>query len=176
MPRSLFAISDDLLALADLMTETGGEIPEGEVGAALEKYFNDLGEERDQKLDAYGWVIRELEARGEARQAEAARLNVLAASDAGASKRLKDRLKYFMDGQAVTKIETDHFKFAVQKNGGKAPLDIPDTWHENPACAPERYHKISVSLNKDLIREDLEAGEVVPSCEIAEKGTHLRIR
>lgn len=174
--RSLFQIGEGLRELADLLTETDGEIPDGEVGAALESFFDQLIEDREEKLNSYGWLIREIESRAEARRNEVNRLGALMDADYNAVKRLKERLKYFMDGQAVTKIETDHFKFAIQKNGGALPLVYPDAWDYDPAEAPEAFQKRVIQLDKEAIREAIRNDEETHGATLAERASHLRIR
>lgn len=202
--RTLFQISDDLFALEAILAEVGGEITDDEAGAALEKFFDELGAERDAKIDNYCALIRELEARAEAREAEAKRLTALAGSDANSAKRLKNRLLVFFEIQEISKLDTARFRVAVQKNGGALPLIFPEEWEREPARAPERYHKQTIALNKTLLREDaeftqseikklkadVEAGKITPEqaanmlhvaeftnkVRLGERGTHLRIR
>jgi hypothetical protein len=186
--RSLFSISADLLALEEMLSETGGEITDDEAGVALDKFFDELGEERDAKIDNYAALIRQFEAKAEARQAEAYRLQQLAATDANNAKRLKARLQAFFELHGIKKLETARFKLSVQANGGKAPLIVPEQWEREPASAPERYHKVTVSLDRDMIRGDLEAvfdsddaraeAEKLmdAGCSIAPRGSHLRVK
>lgn len=174
--RSLFQISDDLLALSDLLSDVGGEITDDEAGAALEKFFDELGEERDAKIDNYCALIRELEAHAEARWAEARRIRELSEADERNAERLKNRLKAFLDIQGIAKLETLRFKLSVQKNGGKARLIVPEQWEDEPSSAPERFHRRVIQLDKTAIREAIEAGEEIDGCAIAERGGYIRIR
>jgi hypothetical protein len=80
-PRTLFTISADLLALADLLAETGGDITEADADAAITAWFAELGTDRDTKIDHYCALIRELEARQEIRTQEARRLMARAQTD-----------------------------------------------------------------------------------------------
>ena len=77
--RRLFDIGDDLLALEELLSDAGGEIGDDEAGQALERWFDELGEERDAKIDGYCALIREFEARAEILENEAERMLALAA-------------------------------------------------------------------------------------------------
>jgi hypothetical protein len=51
--RTLFKISEDLTALAELLTDVDGDVSIEEQFDALEIWFDELGEERDQKIDNY---------------------------------------------------------------------------------------------------------------------------
>jgi len=97
-------------------------------------------------------------------------------TDENTIKRLKTALHYFMLERGVTKIETPLHKLTIANNGGKAPLIVPEEWQEDPASAPERYHRRVVKLDVEAIRADLLGGEEIPGCAIGERGTHLRIK
>lgn len=174
--RTLFRITEDLNALADMLTEAGGEISDDEQGSALESWFKELGEERDQKIDNYCALIEEMEARAAVRVSESERLANLAEADERAATRLKTRLREYLEGQGIAKLKTERFHLTVAKNGGKAPLTIPDQWRHDAATAPEQYHRRMIRLDVDAIRTDLESGQDVPGCRIEERGTHLRIK
>lgn len=170
MTRTLLDISDDLVALGDLLTEAGGDIDAGD--GALQAWFEQLGEERDEKLDNYCALIREMELRASVRMAELERLQLRVAVDQNAAKRLKDRLKLFLDIQGISKLETRRYKVGVQANGGKLPLEVTVAAEQ----LPERFQRVSVTVNSDAIRAAIEAGEAVQGCSIGERGTHVRIR
>lgn len=174
--RSLFDISTDLSALGEILAETGGEFTEDEIGQALERWFDELGTERDQKIDNYCALIREFEERAVARETEVTRLIALAGSDNNNAERLRRRLKLFFEIQGITRLETPRFRVSVQKNGGKAHLSVPEEWERNPASAPEQFHRRKIELDKDAIRTALEDGCEVDGCEIVPRGTHLRLR
>lgn len=174
--RTLFHITEDLDALADMLIESGGEISDDEQGSALEAWFQELGEERDQKIDNYCTLIEEMEGRAAVRISESERLANLAQADERAATRLKTRLRDYLEGQGIAKLKTDRFNLTVAQNGGKAPLTIPDQWRHDATTAPEQYHRRTIRLDVDAIRTDLESGQDVPGCRIEERGTHLRIR
>ena len=174
--RTLFRITEDLDALADMLTEAGGEISDDEQGSALEAWFQELGEERDHKIDNYCALIAEMEARAAVRVSESERLTHLAKAEERAATRLKTRLREFLEGQNIAKLKTERFNLTVARNGGKAPLTIPDQWRHDATTAPEQYHCRIIRLDVDAIRTDLESGQDVPGCRIEERGTHLRIK
>ncbi|NBW19767.1 MAG: hypothetical protein EBR82_68520, partial [Caulobacteraceae bacterium] len=107
--RTLFKITEDLNALADILTETGGEISDDEQGSALEAWWQELGEERDQKIDNYCAMIQELEARATTLAWESERLANLGDADHKAAARLKLRLREFLQEQGIEKLRTPRF-------------------------------------------------------------------
>lgn len=152
--RSLYEIGADLEALDGLLIDSDGEVGEGEASAALEKWFDDLGEERDEKIRRYYCaLIAVKEANSEACEAESRRLARTAAAEKNGAKRLKDRLKLFFEARGLKKLDLGIFKPNVRVNGGVAPLKFPEDWDRDPASAPEAFHKVEIALNTSSIRE-----------------------
>lgn len=172
---TLFEISDELAAIEELLTENDGDISDA-AGETLEAWFDQLTDARDAKIDDYCRLIATVTARANARTEELARLGALVDTDENTIKRLKTALHNFMLEQGITKLETPLHKLTIAKNGGKAPLVIPEAWRDDPASAPEQYHRPVIHLDTELIRADLAGGEEIPGCAIGERGTHLRIK
>jgi hypothetical protein len=61
--RTLFQISDDLHALAELLDESEGVIDNDLADAAVDQFLAELGAETDRKVDNYCALIKELEAK-----------------------------------------------------------------------------------------------------------------
>lgn len=81
MSRTLFDITDDLLALEELLSEVGGDVTDEQAEEAITEWFEELGEDRNSKLDGYVTLIAEFDARAEMRRREAARLQQRASVD-----------------------------------------------------------------------------------------------
>lgn len=174
--RTLYEITSDLLALEDLLMDVGGDVTEESAQQAIDSWLSGLGEERDNKLNGYCWLIREIESRAEVRKQEAARLTSLAGVDGNAVKRLKDRMKQFMELTRTQKIETEHFKIGVQANGGRQAVEIAPEIAANPSSLPEEFQKWTVSPDTDTIRTALETGQSLSFATLTPRGTHVRIR
>jgi len=168
MKRSLLDIGDDLRALDELMEECEGEI----VDEALEKWFSEIGAERDDKIDRYCFLIDDLTASAKRHKEDAATYAKWAATDENKAKRLKERLRDFFEAHGIAKLETAHYKPRVQNNGGVQPLDIDGGI--NPLDLPEDFQ--IVQANADAIREYLQSGEELEYARLLPRGTHLRIR
>jgi len=173
---TLFQIADEIAALHDLLTESAGEITEAETEAAIDQWFVDNEQALEKKVDGYCGLIREFEARSEAREIEAKRLMALAGSDANQAKRLKDRLKYFFEVCGIKKLETPRFRLSIQANGGQAPLVFPTEWENFPYNAPECFHKTEIRLDRTAIREAIRNDEETHGAFLGDRGTSLRIR
>lgn len=172
MNRTLFAISDDLLALDALLEELGGDVTEETTAAAIDDWLGTLGAERDQKLDNYAALIREIEARAEARKTEAHRLAELVRIDTNRAAVLKARLKNFFIVHDLKPIETARFKLSLVNNGGVLPLVV-----DLPADdLPEAFQRVKLEVDNDAIRSALDEGEVLPFARYGERGKSLRIK
>ncbi len=104
--RALNEISKDYIELNFLLDSIEDEIsPEQQT--QLNEFLQGLETDRNKKVDAYCAVIRELEARGAVRKAEADRISKLSGYVANRAKRLKWLLLNFLQTQGMEKIETD---------------------------------------------------------------------
>jgi Siphovirus Gp157 len=173
---TIFQIADEIAALHDLLTECAGEITEAETETAIDQWLADNEQALEKKVDGYCGLIREFEARSEAREIEAKRLMALAGSDANQAKRLKDRLKYFFEICAIKKLDTPRFRLSIQANGGQAPLVFPPEWETFPENAPEVFHKREIKLDRAAIREAIRNDEETHGAFLGERGTRLSIR
>lgn len=171
LTRSLFSISDDLEKLSELLDDCGDDAQQQEL---INSWLEQLGEERDRKLDGYAALISEMQTRAEVRKAEAKRLMELAADDEKRARLLKERLKWFFETHNFKTVETARYKLTIQHNGGKAPLILDESV---PCTAlPERFQKVSIDPNTTAIRQALEAGEHLDFAQLGDRGTSLRIK
>lgn len=170
---TLLEISEELLALNELIenaTTEDGEI-DPQVAEELDKWFEQLLSDRDNKLDNYGALIRTLELRAAARKEEMERLAKRVAVDSNQAKYLKQRLREFLDLHKMPKVETRRYKFNCQNNGGILPLTLPD----DAEALPKDYQRVEIKADTDKIREQLAKGVEIPGCSLGKRGRHLRI-
>ena len=172
--RPLLDITDDLRALDDLLDECEGDISDPRVAEAVNKWFSELDQEFERKLDNYAAFITELIDRADFRKFEADRLAKRAKIDNNLADSLKARLKYVLEQRNTLKIDTPRYKLSVVKNGGKTPVEIYE-----PASVPKelcRHIPERWEPDADMIREVLEDCADVPGAALGVRGTHLRIK
>jgi hypothetical protein len=121
---TLFDISDDMLALERLLTEQGGDLTDDEIEAAIDDWFDENQNAREEKIDAYAALIREFEARAEARSDEADRLQGRADQDEKSAESMKKRLKHFYEVHDMKSLETPRFRVTLAGHGGKQPVEV----------------------------------------------------
>lgn len=173
---TLYEIGKDLQALSELLLNLDGEIPEGVAGEALERWFNEIGAARDEKVRRYCGLISQLEYSAEAATEEARRIRALATASKNVADRLKNRLKEFFEANRIEQLDLGAFRPRVQANGGALPLIVPEEWKANPANAPEQFHLVKIDLDMQAIREAIRNDEVPEGVHLGERGTHLRLR
>lgn len=171
-PRTLFNISADLSQMNALLDELEGDDEESK--QLITNWLEQLGEERDRKLDNYAALIAELEAKAEVRKAEAKRLANLAASDEKKVEMLKERLKWFFEVNKLKTLETTRYKLTLAKSGGKAPLILDES--VSASELPDKFQKVSVEPDKTAIRSALEAGEELDFARLGDRSSNIRIR
>ncbi|MFN7927106.1 MAG: siphovirus Gp157 family protein [Blastocatellia bacterium] len=174
--KTLWEISADMQALDELLFELAGELSNEEIEAAIDAWLQENEQNLAEKLDGYCSVIAEREVLNDLRVREARRLIALANVDSNKTVRMRLRLKAFFESRGIRKYETALHKFSVAANGGAQPITIKPEWEAEPASAPEAYHKKTIELDKDAIRADLLAGQLIEGCALAPRGTHLRIK
>jgi len=173
---TLFQIVDEILALHDLLTECGGELPNDEAEAAIDQWLSETNIALDKKVNSICWLIREFEGRSSIREEAAKALMASAGADINEAKRLKSRLKLFLEMCGLSKLQTEHFKLTVAQNGGALPLIVPKEWEQEPAEAPEAFQRRVIELDHRAIREAIRNEEETYGAELGERGNHLRIR
>lgn len=166
--RTLFEITGDMMAFFDLLDEAESD---EDANRILESWFDEHHAELKNKADGYAAIVREFEYRAEARDAEAKRLADSARAMKNRSRNLKYRFLGAMQFLGMDRLDTDINTFRICANGGKQPLDIHD-----PQRIPEEFIRHVPEIDRDKIRETLEAGKEVPGAILQERGQHLRIR
>lgn len=125
--------------------------------------------EIEDKANNYAKIIKELEAKQNARKEEAKRLTESAKVFENRVKALKSNLFNSMKATGKTKFATDLFSFNIAKNGGKQTLTIDGE-------VPEEYTKTITENDTDKIRQALEKGEKLTFAHFEPRGESLRIK
>ena len=164
---TIYELTDQYRQLLELAEDPDTDI------TVFQDTMEGLEEEIEEKAENYGRVIRELEGRAAALDAEIERMTKLKVAAKRSIMWMKEALQFAMEGTGKTKIKTDHFAFTVATNGGKQPMyvsdrieDIPEEFRTYPEPVP----------NRDAIRAALEAGQELKFAELQERGRSLRIR
>jgi len=169
---TLLDIAADVAAIAALVDDCDAELTP-DVEEALTAWFAEVRGAESVKLDGYACYIRTLELRAAARKEEQERLAKLVASETNKAKRLKERLRQYLEATGQRRIDTARYRVTLAANGGKAPLVTP----ANARDLPPEYGEVRTEFVPDMdrIRAALERGETVPGCSLLPRGNHVRI-
>lgn len=165
---SLYQITNEMQSILDAMHE---DADSPAAMNALDEALRDLDTALDQKAETYAGLIRELELRAQVRTEEMKRIRALADADAALAERLKERLRDAMQRTGRTRIDTLCFRLSVVGNGGRQPLLIAD-----PEAIPPLFIRNVPEINREAIRLALDAGQEVPGCTLAPRGSRLSIK
>lgn len=171
--KTLYDISREFSELEDLLSGIEGDIS-ADQQKQIDEFLAGLEEDRDKKIDAYCGLIRDLEARAEARKREADRFAQLARFDANKVARLKWVLLNFMQTHRVERIET--VRFRLRRAANAAPKVELGKWYlEHPEDLEERFRLTVYKPNLKEIAQALKDGEPLDFASFGEKGENLRI-
>ena len=164
---TIYELTDQYRQLLELAEDPDTDI------TVFQDTMEGLEGEIEEKAENYGRVIRELEGRAAALDAEIERMTKLKVAAKRSIMWMKEALQFAMEGTGKTKIKTDHFAFAIATNGGKQPMRVSD----NIADIPEEFRTYPEPVpNKEKIRAALEAGQDLEFAELQSRGRSLRIR
>lgn len=172
MARPLYAITADVLYLADLFDEADDT---AEVGPALDRWMAELEAEQAHKLDSYLNLIKQTEMEAAAARAEKEQWAAKERSRTARAEYLKARLLRHLEATGQPKVTTASGRVvSVARNGGVAPLAIKPG--VTVAEVPAAYHKVTIDFDRAAIRAALEAGEAIDFAELLPRGTSLRVK
>lgn len=174
--HNLIELTAELQGLDNLLDTVGDDItPE------LQTAINELLQQRDStqeqlldKLDNYCALIQSRLMWAIARKAEAERMAKLAETDTKLVDFLKGRLKEHLEAIDQKKLRTRRFNLSIRTAGGKQALRLNV---ENLEQLPQRFQRVTIEANNQLLRDALEAGdtEAQEVAYFAERSTYIAI-
>ena len=176
MKKTLFDISNDALALDEILTEIEGDITDEGVAEIIDKWILENQEDWQNKADSYCALIRENEARANALDDEVKRVQALRDRHRNRAKALKERLLYFMQKHDMKQLKTNRFELSRAANGGKQSISIATGFVPEELAIISPYRDDIPRFNMDAIREALENGAELDFAKLEPRGEHLRIR
>ncbi len=175
MSRPLFAITEDFKQLDQMLDQLDqADIPYEEreqLEASLMAWLQSLNDEQRDKVDAYCWIVKQLEAEAETAREVAREFQEKVVARERRVELLKGRMLEHMIAIEQEKLVGHKMTVKVTKNGGRLPLVF------SADVLPEEYFYTPDPLpDTNKIRAALEAGKEVAGARIGEQGKHLRIR
>lgn len=162
---NIYELTGELLELLE-MAESG------EIDEALTDTLEAVGDEFDDKIEAYCKVIQTLNADAEMLKAEEKRLAEKRGTIEGNVKRMKNAVENAMRAVGKTKAGGKFFSATIRKNGGKAPLIV----EADASDMPDEFRSVYYKADNEAIRTALECGRVLGWAKIGERGESLVIK
>lgn len=165
MKESLFGLGETLVELARIIDEC----EDGELDERLAAYLDATEGAVADKVETYCAMIREREARAQARENESKRMEELARVDNNTADRMRRRLFDFMERTGRQKMELPTAVVRTQNAGGKLPVQLLSP-------VPVTHCAISYTPNMTKIRGALESGEQLEFARLGERSRILVIK
>lgn len=141
-------------------------------GEELDEQLTLIEDELENKADAYAKIMRNNVAMIDGIKAEKDRLSKRQKQLESANEWLKTTLYSVMKETGKTKFKTDLFSFAIQKNGGKAPIVVD----VETKFLPDNLVKIEEKPDLEALRKYIEETGDCTFAHIGVVGESLRIR
>ena len=139
---------------------------------ALKDTFDAIEGSIEEKAEGYAIVSRELDAEIDKLKKEEERLRNRRKAIEGKKDMLYTNLFKAMKVIGKTKFKTEHFTFAIQKNGGIAPV----IWIKPEVEIPEDFKVITVNLDKKRMYDYIMETGDTQYAFLGERGERLTIR
>lgn len=154
--------------LEAMLTESGGELTPD-----MDGHFDLLAQQAESLpacMDDVLSLVREIEARAEARKAEAERLRDRAKRDEAAAAWFKGKVLELMTAQGCKTMELPRWRVTAAMPGGKPALEIVGD------VPPEfTREEVRITPDKDAIREAIEGGATLPFARLVPKSPYLKV-
>lgn len=165
---TIYEITGELLSFYDFISDPDNEYDDQIFKDTLEG----LQGEYTDKVENYMHAIVQLEADADALNKEIERLTKRRDACLNPVKRMKNVLLESMQAVGMPKIQTEHFKLSVAKNGGVQPMKLTADLSE----IPEEYIIQEPKADTKKIREALASGKELAFAHLEERGVHLNVR
>ena len=168
MKENIFDIAERYNSLLEVAMDSSlSEEDLKEIMTSLDDVEDDLKE----KLQNYQAVIFAMNDRTEILKKHEARLEHDRKVLENKVKRIKEYCMAGMQAVGINKVATDYGTVSVRKNGGKQQIK-----YEKEKLPREFFTVETVeSVNTDLLRERLQAGEEIEGAKLLERGYHLSV-
>ena len=162
---TLYELKDEYKQLLEMLEDP--DIDPQVIADTMEAVSGEL----DVKCDSYVVIIKKLEAQVEMIDTELIRLEKNKTALTGNIKRMKSSVLDAIQLTGQRKMETDHFKLSIVKNGGKQPMEVDEI-----EKIPQAYISMKPVADTEKIRKELEAGAELEFARLKPRGEHLGIR
>lgn len=175
--NKLYELSDRISEIEDILENLEGVDIPADVHEDYLKLLEELDESKsdfNNKVDSILSLIQSRKRWLEIRKAEAKRMQNLIKKDEKTIEWLQEYLKGHLEKLDIKKLRTNKFNLSIRK-ASIPPLQLK---YDNPKTYPEKYQKVTIEINKKLLRDDIkkEDSTALEYAELGEKSTYLLIK
>lgn len=171
--KTLYAMSADVIALAELLDEMGGDISAPEAEAAFDSWAKELGDNEAVKLGGVVAWLAQLDMEAKRAWEESVAYSAMAKQKEAIAERITQAITAYLTATGRKKYTTPNGRtISVCANGGKQPIEIDTV---DPETIPAQYRKQRLEIDRAAVREGLESGYWLPWARLRPCGTHVRI-
>lgn len=168
---TLFSLTEELVQLEALLTETGGELSP-DVEAWMEQNAHALSD----KADSVAFYLKSCEVKQTGFQKVAQDLTHKAKVEENKITRLKEYIRLCLDRMGTRKLEGEIWTLALQKNGGRPALKLLPPYDTNPIELPTEFQVLKVEADRTALRLAAEQGRTQGIAELLPLGDHVSVR
>lgn len=175
--RNLFQLTADMAAIEDALWENGGELtPE------LEEAMTETSSSLVAKTDSYGALIRKFDSAASAIDVEIKRLQAMKKIAVNATERLKERVKFSMLANEISKLDGTYTKFSL-RNSERTITDDESmlapylfSLEQFRNTLPPYIQMGDLKINKTILKDMLKKDGVLPPGATIEKNVSVIMR
>ena len=164
---TLYDLQGEYLRLYTIATDL--EDPESQ--EAFKNALEELDTDLANKASGYVHIIKQLEMEADECDKIVEAFRAKKEARKNSVKRMKEALLGAMEIANIQEVKAGEYTLKIAKNGGKAPVEIPDE-----SKVPDNFMRIKYEIDKDLIRTALEEGKELDFASLGERGKHLNIK
>ena len=164
---TLYDLQGEYLRLYTIATDL--EDPESQ--EAFKNALEELDTDLANKASGYVHIIKQLEMEADECDKIVEAFRAKKEVRKNSVKRMKEALLGAMEIANIQEVKAGEYTLKIAKNGGKAPVEIPDE-----SKVPDNFMRIKYEIDKDLIRTALEEGKEIDFAFLGERGKHLNIK
>ncbi|MFO0447366.1 MAG: siphovirus Gp157 family protein [Pseudomonadota bacterium] len=173
---SIYSLAQAWADLTAMLERIDDEGLDADATAMITAWLSSLEGQTQAKLDDMGKFLRMLELDAAAANAEAERLRARAVASERKAGRVKQAVMDMMAVAGLKTMRTASFTFSRCTNGGKQPIVIGDVDPGEVMATHPDLVVVKTEINKEAVRNALEAGDSLPFAQLAPRGEHLKVR
>ena len=163
----VYEIHESLQSIESMLMENDGFEPDGERENMLKEWLEQGPGEAAHRLDRFGRLLAEIQARCNFRSEEARRLRWRAGVDRQVVEILRDRLREYLEARGLDSFETAAFKFKIEEK-------VYASMSYEAEDVPQEF--LTVEIDRQKLRKALESGRELSFARLHPRDLSLRLR